>query len=93
MTNFDPPPNYVVDDLIPQRSCSTIDELLAKAQFLSPFIYQIHCIRPVGFRFAHIYSERHPQNRDPTISAVCRENLCANENDNRTRQSQTPKRE
>ena len=43
-------------------SCSltirpTIDEVLAKAQFLSPPLYQIHCIGPVGFEFAHIYSE------------------------------------
>ena len=38
-------------------SCSTVDEVLAKAQFLSPLLYQIHCIGPVGFRFAHIYSE------------------------------------
>ena len=66
-TDFDPPPNYVVDELVPQRSCPTIDEVLAKAQFLSPLLYQIHCIGPVGFGFAHIYSERHPPNRDPTI--------------------------
>ena len=58
MTDFDPPPNYAVDDLVPQRSCPTIDEVLAKAQFLSLFLYQIHCIGPVGFGFAHIYSER-----------------------------------
>ena len=60
-TDFDPPPNYAVDDPVPQRSCPTIDEVLAKAQFLSPLLYQIHCIGPVGFGFAHIYSERHPQ--------------------------------
>ena len=34
-----------------------------------------------------------PLNWDPTIGAVCRENLCASENDNWTRQGQTPKRE
>ena len=34
-----------------------------------------------------------PQNWDPTIGAVCGENLCASENDNRTGQSQTPRRE
>ena len=60
-TNFDPSPNYAVDDLVPQCSCSTVDEVLTKAQFLSPLLYQIHCIGPVGFGFAHIYSERHPQ--------------------------------
>ena len=54
------PPNYAVDDPAPQQSCPTVDELLAKAQFLSPLLYQIHCIGPVGFGFAHIYSERHP---------------------------------
>ena len=27
---------------------------------MSPLLYQIHCIGPVGFGFAHIYSERHP---------------------------------
>ena len=91
--DFDLPPNYAVDDPIPQRSCSTVDEVLAKAQFLSPLLYQIHCIGPVGFGFAHIYSERHPSNWDPTIGVVCGENLCASENDNRTRQGQTPKRE
>ena len=69
-TDFDPPPNYAVDDLVPQRSCLTIDEVLAKAQFLSPLLYQIHCIGPVGFGFAHIYSERHPPNRDPTVRKI-----------------------
>ena len=39
------------------RSCPTIDEVLTKAQFLSPLLYQIHCIGPVGFGFAHTYSE------------------------------------
>ena len=29
--DFDPPPNYVVDDPVPQRSCPTVDEVLAKA--------------------------------------------------------------
>ena len=48
------------------RSCPTVDEVLTKAQFLSPLLYQIHCIEPVGFGFAHIYNERHPPNRDPT---------------------------
>ena len=87
------PPNYTIDDPAPQRSCLTVDEVLAKAQFLSPLLYQIHCIGPVRFGFAHIYSERHPPKRDPTIGAVCGKNLCASENDNRTRQGQTPKRE
>ena len=66
-TDFDPLPNYAVDDPVPQRSCPTVDEVLAKVQFLSSLLYQIHCIRPVGFGFAHIYSERHPPNRDPTV--------------------------
>ena len=67
-TDFDPPPNYAIDDPVPQRSCPTVDEVLAKAQFLSPLLYQIHCIGPVGFGFAHIYSERHPPNRDPIVT-------------------------
>ena len=67
-TDLDPLPNYAVDDPVPQRSYPTVDEVLTKAQFLSPFLYQIHCIGPIGFGFAHIYSERHPPNRDPTIS-------------------------
>ena len=29
--DFDPPPNYAVDDPVPQRSCPIIDEVLAKA--------------------------------------------------------------
>ena len=67
-TDFDPLLNYAVDNPVPQRSCPTIDEVLTKAQFLSPLLYQIHCIGLVGFGFAHIYSERHPlPNRDPTI--------------------------
>ena len=61
-----PSPNYAIDDPVTQQSCPTVDEVLAKAQFLSPLLYQIHCIGPVGFGFAHIYSERHPPNRDPT---------------------------
>ena len=68
-TDFDPFLNYAVDDPVPQGSCPTVDEVLTKAQFLSPFLYQIYCIGPVGFGFAHIYSERHlPPNRDPTIT-------------------------
>ena len=66
-TDFDPPPNYAVDDPVPQRSCPTVDEVLAKDQFLSPLLYQIYCIRPIGFGFAHIYNERHLPNRDPTL--------------------------
>ena len=50
-------------------SCPTVNEVLTKAQFLSSLLYQIHCIGPVGFGFAHIYSERHPRpKRDPTRS-------------------------
>ena len=86
MTDFDHLLNYAVDDLVPQGSCLTVDKVLTKAQFLSPLLYQIHCIGPVGFGFAHIYSERPPRKRDPIIGAVCGENLGANENDNRTRQ-------
>ena len=62
-----PSPQLCRDNPAPQRSCPTVDEVLAKAQFLSPLLYQIHCIGPVGFGFAHIYSERHPPNRDPTV--------------------------
>ena len=65
-TDFDPPPNYAVDDPVPQRSYPTVDEVLTKAQFLSLLLYQIHCIGPVGVGFAHIYSERHPPNWDST---------------------------
>ena len=58
--DFDPLLNYTIDDPVPQGSCLTVDEILTKAQFLSSFLYQIHCIRPVGFGLAHIYSERPP---------------------------------
>ena len=92
-TDFDPLLNYDVDDLVPQGSYPTVDEVLTKAQFLSLLLYQIHCIGPVGFGFAHIYSERPPRNWDPTIGAICGKNLDASENDNRTRQGQTPKKE
>ena len=64
MTDFDHLLNYAVDDLVPQGSCLTVDEVLTKAQFLSPLLYQIHCIGPVGFGFAHIYSET-PQKTGP----------------------------
>ena len=43
------------------RSCLTVDEVLTKARFLSPLLYQIHCIGPVGFGFAHTYSEGPPE--------------------------------
>ena len=52
---------YAVGDPALQRSCSTIDKVLAKAQFLSPLLYQIHCIGPVGFGFAYTYSEGPPK--------------------------------
>ena len=84
-TSFDLPLNHAVDDLVPQRSHPTVEGVLTKAQFLSPLLYQIHCIGPVGFGFAHIYSERSPPNWDPTIGAVYGKNLCASENDNQTR--------
>ena len=92
-TSFDLSPNHAVDNPIPQWSHPTIEGVLRKAQFLSMLLYQIHCIGPVGFRFAHIYSERSPPNRDLTIGVVCGKNLGASENDNRTGQSQTPKME
>ena len=41
--------------------CRTVDEVLTKVQFLSPLLYQIHCIGPVGFGFAHTYSEGPPE--------------------------------
>ena len=66
-TDLDPLLNYAVDDPVPQWSCSTVDEVLTKSQFLNPLLYPIHCIGPVGFGFAHIYSERHPPNRDLAI--------------------------
>ena len=63
--DLDPLLNYAVNDPVPQWSCPTVDEVLTKAQFLSPLLYQIHCIGPVGFGFAHIYSERHPSKPGP----------------------------
>ena len=51
---------HAFDDPAPSRSYQTVDEALTKAQFLSPVLYQIHCIGPVGFEFAHIYSEGPP---------------------------------
>ena len=70
--SFDLPPNHAVDDPVPRRSCPTVEGVLKKAQFSSPLLYQIHCIGPVGFRFAHIYSERSPPNRDPTYIYIYR---------------------
>ena len=67
-TSFDLSPNHAVNDPVPQRSRLTLEGVLTKAQFSSPLLYQIHCIGPVGFGFAHIYSERSPPNRDPTIT-------------------------
>ena len=66
-TDFDPLLNYAVDNPVPQGSCPTIEGVLTKAQFSSLLLYQIHCIGPVGFRFAHIYSKRSPPNRDPIV--------------------------
>ena len=43
------------------RSCPTVDEVLTKARFLSPLLYQIHYIGPVGFGFAHAYCEEPPE--------------------------------
>ena len=61
------PPNHAVDDPVPRRSRPTVEGVLTKAQFSSPLLYQIHCIGPVGFWFAHFYSERSSPNRDPTL--------------------------
>ena len=59
--SFDPSPNHAVDDPVPQRSCPTVDEVLTKAQFLSPLLYQIHCTGLIGSGSAHIYSDRSPK--------------------------------
>ena len=67
-TSFNLSPNHAVDDLVPQRSRPTVEGVLTKAQFSSPLLYQIHCIGPVGFGFAYIYSEKIPPNRDPTTT-------------------------
>ena len=70
-TDLDPLFNYAVNDPVLQWSCSTVDEVLTKAQYLSLLLYQIHCIGPVGFGFAHVYSEIHsPPNRDPIVSII-----------------------
>ena len=69
-TSFDLSPNHVVDDPVLEWSHSTVNGDLTNAQFSSPILYQIHCIGPVGFEFAHIYSERSPPNRDPTIIII-----------------------
>ena len=66
-TSLDLPPNHTEDNPIPQRSRPTVEGVLTKVQFSSPLLYQIHCIGPVGFGFAHIYSERSPPSRDPTV--------------------------
>ena len=89
-TSFDLSPNHAVDDPVPQRSRPTVEGVLTKAQFSSSLLYQLHCIGPVGFGFAHIYSERSPPNRDPTIGAICGENLCASESDSRAWWDQAP---
>ena len=91
--SFDLSPRHAVDDPVTQRSRSTVEGVLTKAQFSSLLLYQIHCIGSVGFGFAHIYSERSPPKRDLTIGAVWGKNLGASENDNRTGQGQTPRRE
>ena len=80
-TSLNLPPNHAVDDPIPRRSRLTVEGVLTKAQFSSPLLYQIHCIEPIRFGFAHIYSERSPPNRDPTIGTICGKNLCASESD------------
>ena len=60
---------------LPHDPVRPIEEALTKAQFLSPFLYQIHCIGPVGFEFAYIYSEGPPQQRTlqlaPFVGRTC----------------------
>ena len=51
---------HAFDHPVPLWSCQTVKEALTKAQFLSQLFYQIHCIGPVRFGFAHIYSEEPP---------------------------------
>ena len=53
------------------RSCPTVDEVLTKARFLNPLLYQIHCIRLVGFGFAHAYSEGPPESGPYNIKIQC----------------------
>ena len=52
--------------LFPKDPARPLMKSSQRPQFLSSLLYQIHCIRPVGFGFAHIYSERPPKKRDPT---------------------------
>ena len=60
-TNLDLPPNHAVDNPIPRRSRPIIEGVLTKAQFSSSLLYQIHCIGPVGFGFAHTTVKGAPQ--------------------------------
>ena len=53
------------------RSYPTVDEVITKARFLSPLLYQIHCIRLVGFGFAHAYSEEPPESGPYNIKIQC----------------------
>ena len=66
-TSFDLSPRHAVDDIVTQRSRSIVEGVFTKAQFSNPLFYQIHYIGPVGFGFTHIYNERSPPKRDPTI--------------------------
>ena len=66
-TSFDLPPNHTVDNPVLRRSRLTVEGVLTKAQFSSLLLYQIHCIKPAGFGFPPIYTERSPPNRDPTV--------------------------
>ena len=77
---LDPLLNYAVDDPVPQWSCPTVDEILIVLGLLG-----------LGSLTSTVKDT--PLNGDPTIGVVCGKNLCASENDNRTRQGQTPKRE
>ena len=70
------------------RSCPTVDKVLTKARFSTKFI--ILGLSGLGSLMPTV---KDPPKRDPIIGAVCGKNLCASENDNRTRQGQISKRE
>ena len=51
-------------------------EALTKAQFFIPFLYQIHCIGPIGFGFIHIYNEGPPKSRPYNWRNLWEELVC-----------------
>ena len=73
--SFDLPSNHAVDDLVPQRSHQTVEGVLTKAQFSSSLLYQIHCIGPIGFGFAHTTVKGTPQIETlqlaPSVGRTC----------------------